>query len=76
VTHCGICDDTEGTCTGCLDGYGLIGANCNTACSTVSQCATCDTTETICTACLIEFIINSNVCDACPAGCNWCISAT
>ena len=53
------CNASNGTCSGCLNGYYLDGTSCK-SCSLKSNCDKCSTTSTKCLTCKADYYPNTN----------------
>lgn len=67
---CSSCAATNlASCTGCINGYALVGVSCQ-ECS--SDCLTCSTSPTTCTACKAGYYVSSSRCLPCIDNCVSC----
>lgn len=77
-TNCKTCtNDLDNACTSCNNLYILESGECVQCllAATKTKCKTCATLGK-CTACQDNYLAQSDVCVACPAGCKTCTSTT
>lgn len=62
---CIECANLNGTCTGCIDGYGAIAGECVQCEVAEPNCASCDGDAALCSACNEGYGLTNSGCQAC-----------